>query len=227
MSFSVDSFVELPSLVAMCLLKKAELLSLVEHYKLEITQAMTKSEIQTKLIQLLVDEEIVPEDELLLTTDAIGLKRLELLDKEKEREAQFKIEEMELQEKELAIELKIKELELTATSTHSPVLASQPVEYDISKQVQLVSPFQEKKVDRYFLHFEKVATSLYWQKQVWTLLLQYFLLGKARDTYSALLVEQSADSTVKRRILKAYELKPEAYHQRFRAIQKEDTEECA
>ena len=50
------------------------------------------------IIEYLVEEEIVSEDEIPSTTDAIELKRLKLQDKEKEREAQLKMKEMELQE---------------------------------------------------------------------------------------------------------------------------------
>ena len=48
------------------------------------------------------------------------------------------------------------------------------------------------------------------------MLLQSVLIGKAREEYSALSVEQSSDySLVKREILRAYELIPEAYRQKF------------
>ena len=46
------------------------------------------------------------------------------------------------------------------------------------------------------------------------MLLQSMLVSKAHEVYSALSVEQSADyEVVKREILKAYKLVPEAYHQ--------------
>ena len=49
------------------------------------------------------------------------------------------------------------------------------------------------------------------------MLLQSVLIGKALEVYSALSVEQSSDySLVKREILRAYELVPEAYRQKFR-----------
>ena len=84
-------------------------------------------------------------------------------------------------------------------------------------------PFQEKEIDKYFLHYEKIATSLDWPRETWTLLLQSVLTGKAHEVYSALLVEQSSQyDTVKTAILKAYELVPEAYRQQFRNSCKED-----
>ena len=53
--------------------------------------------------------------------------------------------------------------------------------------------FQEAKVDKYFLHFEKIASILEWPRDMWTLLLQSVLLGKAREAYSALSVNHSFD----------------------------------
>ena len=62
-----------------------------------------------------------------------------------------------------------------------------------------------------------MAANLHWLPESHTMLLQSALIGKAREVYSALSVEQSADyEVVKREILKAYELVPEAYRQQFR-----------
>ena len=71
-------------------------------------------------------------------------------------------------------------------------------------------------MDKFFSHFEKIAANLYWSFESHTMLVQSVLVGKAREVYSALSVEQSADyEVVKREILKAYELVPEAYRQQF------------
>ena len=81
----------------------------------------------------------------------------------------------------------------------------QKIEYnfDVAKHIRLVPPFQEKEVDKYFLHFEKVAEKLNWPKEHWTLLLQSVLIGKAREIYTQLDVEQSHHyETVKELILK-------------------------
>ena len=44
--------------------------------------------------------------------------------------------------------------------------------FDPARNIRLVPPFQEKEVDKYFAHFEKVADSLNWPKGSWVLLLQ-------------------------------------------------------
>ena len=78
--------------------------------------------------------------------------------------------------------------------------------------------FSEIEVDKYFLHFEKVACSLKWPEESWTLLLQSTLVGKVQETYSALSIEESCRyEVVKAAVLKAYELVPEAYRQKFRS----------
>ena len=82
--------------------------------------------------------------------------------------------------------------------------------------------FKKKEVDEYLLHFEKVAENLKWPRGHWTLLLQSVVIGKAREIYTQLSLEQSSDYVkVKELILKAYELVPEAYRQKYRDCRKE------
>ena len=96
--------------------------------------------------------------------------------------------------------------------------------FDPARNIRLVPPFQEKEVDKYFAHFEKVADSLNWPKESWVLLLQSVLVGKAQEIYGFLSVEQSSNyEHVKEAILKAYELVPEAYRQKFRNYLKYDS----
>ena len=191
---------------------------------------MKKSEVKQLVIDYLVDEELVSDEELEATSDhavsenAVELKRLELADKEKERESQLKLKELEIHEKELNVQLRLKELGAPSRPSVTPRTV-EPPQFDISKQIRFVPPFQEKEVDKYFLHFEKIATSLDWPKDVWMLLLQSVLTGKAREIYSTLSVEQSSRyGTVKSAIKKAYELVPEAYRQQFRSSQRQNSQ---
>ena len=82
MSFSVESFVDSPKLSALMSLKKTELATLAQHYKLEVPSNMKKSDIRKMLVEYLVDEEIVSDDEVEPDTSAVELKKLELRDKE-------------------------------------------------------------------------------------------------------------------------------------------------
>ena len=139
-------------------------------------------------------------------------------EREKERER-----EREEREKEREFQLRMREIEMQERANRP----KQKIEYnfDVTKHIRLVPPFQEKEVDKYFLHFEKVAENLNWPKEHWTLLLQSVLIGKAREIYTQLGVEQSHHyETVKELILKGYELVPEAYRQKFRNCKKDSNQ---
>ena len=81
--------------------------------------------------------------------ERIQKEKLEQAEKEKERQYNLRMKELEMQDK-----VKTKPLDL---GTH----------FDVTKHIRLVPPFQEKEVDKYFLHFEKVAENLKWPKEHW------------------------------------------------------------
>ncbi|XP_070560943.1 uncharacterized protein [Ptychodera flava] len=198
---------------------------------------MRKREIQYRIAKHLVDlgqfeestlKDYEPEStselrklELELQTN-LEIKKLEL-QMEKERQAlekekiQMQLEMEERQrEKDRQERLEMKRLELGQSGKFFP-----SDKFDITKHFRLVPPFQEKDVDKYFLHFEKIAQSLNWPKESWSMLLQSALVGKAREIYIQLSVEQASNyDSVKELILKGYELVPEAYRQKFRDCEK-------
>uniref|UniRef100_A0A8P4FXX4 CCHC-type domain-containing protein n=1 Tax=Dicentrarchus labrax TaxID=13489 RepID=A0A8P4FXX4_DICLA len=89
--------------------------------------------------------------------------------------------------------------------------------FDVSKHIALVPMFRETEVDSYFGVFERIAAALQWPAEVWSLLLQCKIHGKAQDAIAALSLEESLSyDAVKTAILRAYELVPEAYRQKFR-----------
>ena len=223
MSFDLDKFTAEPSVELLNLGKKTDLLNLAKHYKLsEMKSSMRKHEIKNILVQYFVDEEIFNENALSLIVDVqsvssskelelkFQIRQLEIQEREKEREW-----EREEREKEREFQLRMREIEMQERANQP----KQKIEYnfDVTKHISLVPPFQEKEVDKYFLHFEKVAENLNWPKEHWTLLLQSVLIGKALEIYTQLGVEQSHHyETVNELILKGYELVPEAYRQKFR-----------
>ena len=218
-----------------------------------VNKSMLKQEIKNILVQFLVDKEILNSSALslvLVTHTGLQMRELEIqkqieleklrLEQEKlkiEQERQMQKESLEMEEREkykerqmqrereklnFDTELRMKELEMqNMTAKRQPLESG--VHFDITKHIRLVPPFQEKEVDKYFLHFEKVAENLKWPKEHWTLLLQSVIIGKAREIYTQLTVQQSSSyDTVKELILKAYELVPEAYRQKFRNCKKEN-----
>ena len=93
-------------------------------------------------------------------------------------------EARELRELELKAEVEKEaaarehELKMATLGIHTPKDKSSAS--DPARNIRLVPPFQEKEVDKYFAHFEKVADSLNWPKESWVLLLQSVLVGKAQ-----------------------------------------------
>ena len=177
----------------------------------------------------------------------LRIARLQLEAQEKDRDAEYShklaIRKMELEmeadtanrkiELEIAAEkeVKLKRLELEAASLslaqspgHRSIHSgpSAPTRgFEVSRNVVLVPQFREAEVDAYFTAFERVATSLKWPKEVWSILLQCKLTGKAQEIYAALSLEESlCYESIKTAVLRAYELVPEAYRQKFRTFKK-------
>ena len=76
----------------------------------------------------------------------------------------------------MQLQLQLKELEVSKAAT--PLSTETPpaiAPFDLSHQVQLVPPFQEQEVDKFFLHFKKVAAKLHWPAEAKTMLLQIVL----------------------------------------------------
>ena len=232
MSFDIERFVTNPSKTELFTLTKPQLKQVVDKLEIDCEINAKKIELRTLVSDYFIEEDLIAEEQLSNTSNnEVEIKRLELehraREQERDHDCQLKLKELELREKELALQeremqlqLQLKELEVskaaTPVSTESlPTIAP----FDVSRQVRLVPPFQEQEVDKFFRHFEKVAANLHWPAEAKTMLLQSVLVGKAREAYSSLSVEQSSDyEIVKREILKAYELVPEAYRLKFREM---------
>ena len=206
--FLVDEEIFDPSALSSILVTQTDLqlreLEIQRQIKLEKLRLEQEERIR---VEQLEREERIQREKLAMEKEKLAMEkeRLEMEEKEKERQYNLRIKELEMQDK-----VKTKPLDL---GTH----------FDVTKHIRLVRPFQEKEVDKYFLHFEKVAENLKWPKEHRTLLLQSVVIGKAREIYTQLSLKQSSDyDKVKELILKAYELVPEAYRQKFRNCRKEN-----
>ena len=135
--------------------------------------------------------------------EARELRELELKAEQEKRDLELKAEqEKALLEAEKEAAAREHELKMASLGKHSP--SDKASAFDPARNIRLVPPFQEKEVDKYFAHFEKVADSLNWPKESWVLLLQSVLVGKAQEISGSLSVEQSSNyEHVKEAILKA------------------------
>ena len=153
----------------------------------------------------------------------LRLARLQFEAQEKERDAEYS-HRLAVRKMELDMELRIKQLELEASAKALSLAQPSPMPvrgFEVSRNVALAPPFCEVDVDSYFRAFERVATSLEWPTEVWAILLQCKLTGKAQDILSSLSLEDSLSyEAIKTAVLRAYELVPEAYRQKFRAHKK-------
>lgn len=144
--------------------------------------------------------------------------RLRVIEAEKEREVQLRKLDLEALKKPVPVPRSRPPSLASPVSPVSPDHASTVSAFDISKYVKLVPPFREAEVYAYFVAFERIAGKLNWPKDMWALLLQCSLVGKAQEVISALSLEDSLDyDVVKSTVLRVYELVPEAYRQRFRS----------
>ena len=90
-------------------LKKSEFILVAQHYKLEISSTLKKSELKNLVIEHLVEEELVSNDDSDLpdtasaTRNTLELRRLGLQDRERERESQLRLKELEIRQKELSV----------------------------------------------------------------------------------------------------------------------------
>lgn len=157
--------------------------------------------------------------------------QLEAQEKEKVRKADYDLRlQVHRLEMEAEKEVKLRQLEVEAMRISSGQTLSHKSEkltlsqavfhqqgFDVSRNVALVPTFQETEVDSYFDAFERISTALEWPKDIWPILLQCKLVGKALEVVSSLSLKDSLQYDVlKESILCAYELVPEAYRQKFR-----------
>ena len=92
--------------------------------------------------------------------------RLEMEEREKEKQREIEREKLEheklrleaeerieIEKEKLQFELKMKELELEGKSKSKPLPLDSGKFFDVTKHIRLVPPFQEKEVDKYFFTF--------------------------------------------------------------------------
>ena len=225
--FLVDEEILDPSALSSILVTQTDL----QLRELEVQRQIQLEKLRLEQEEKIRVEQLEREERKLEREERMQKEKIEMEEREKEKERQIQRERLEMEEriqkekieqaeKERQYNLRMKELEMQDKAKTKPLDLG--THFDVTKHIRLVPPFQEKEVDKYFLHFEKVAENLKWPKEHWTLLLQSVVIGKAREIYTQLSLEQSSDyDKVKEVILKAYELVPEAYRQKFRNCRKE------
>lgn len=178
-------------------LKKAELFEFVQHFGLNVKQTARKLEIRNAVVLYLIKENILDESAMSLVVELEKVTRdysqeiqLRQLEREIERErfAQER-ERYEEEHRKREHEIQIKQLELEnqrLRNREAEIRNASKLDFNVVKNARLVPKFHEKDVDKFFVHFEKIAVNLKWPKEFWPMLLQSVFIGKARETSGAL-----------------------------------------
>ncbi|XP_068238461.1 uncharacterized protein [Palaemon carinicauda] len=137
-------------------------------------------------------------------------KRIELHKMEFEENERVRCHELE------RVKLKIEMARLQGANLISSPKDTYQDWFNIGAALKLVPVFDEKDVPEFFKAFERVASRLSWPTEMWTVLIQCRLVGKAMRVYNALEEEVARDyQKVKALILKSYDLAAEAYCLQF------------
>ncbi|XP_068243247.1 uncharacterized protein [Palaemon carinicauda] len=224
-------------------LRKVELQEIAKFINISVAPGTKKGTLLVQLVTAIkkwkeettssVDrtEYISVQDRLELERLQIEKMKLQIATREEERihekvmlQAKFNQEQLRIEREREQEQLRLqREREQEKHELQVLHLRQVPAEnkFNIGNAIKLMPVFKETEALEFFTVFEKLANRLEWPENMWTTLVQCRLMGKAQKIYAALNEEMSADySQVKNLILKAYELVPEAYRQKFRNMKK-------
>ncbi|KAG1661544.1 DNA damage-binding protein 1 [Nymphon striatum] len=198
--FDPVKFMLAPSINQFNALLRPQLIDLAIHLKIDVHLKIKKAEVKQSISNKFIALNIFTAEELSVPPPLDNSFALQ----NKMKELELKVQELELREREALLP--------------KESLPSIPY-FDIAKHIRLVPRFDEKHIDNFFLHFEKIAKDVGWKPEHYTLLIQSVLTGKAAAAYLAL-PSSSNYIEVKEAILKAYLKVPEAYRVKFREFSK-------
>ena len=199
----IEDFLREPALEKLEAMRKSSLLEIGEKLELETRKAMRKEKLVRIISEHMVDEQIfeaeildrLPSESTNLTAEQIELEKYKLQTR------------LELEKAKMEQEIRLREIRLTEIRQEPDCKG-----FDLAKQFRLVPKFVEANIDEYFPHFEITATNMKWPQESWAMFLQTALTGKAQKAYITLSAEDCTNyDTVKKTILKSFELVPEAY----------------
>ena len=188
--------------------------------KAEILESLTTKLVEEGLITEPENNQEQPDETTEQESTAFQIRKMELEFELKLQQQKIEAEarlQLELLDRKLQAE---KELEMERLRNNSS-LSESHMDSSFLKTKSFVPKFSEKEVEEFFLCFERSAQMFDWPRDKWPLFVQTVLTGKAQRAYVALSEEDARDyDQLKKAILQAYELVPEAYRQKFRSWKK-------
>ncbi|KAL2102368.1 hypothetical protein ACEWY4_001536 [Coilia grayii] len=249
---SVSAFVTSPSEEAFDCLTKDQLRKIADHYQLEVDLPKTlrkqelRGAVKSKLLELGVISvdplKVVPPRGPLLPQGAapvslpaacltfeqqkqlleLQMERDRLAAGEREKDRQLEYDRLRRDNERFKL---LSEGRISAGVGGFDVLppGRGANEFSLSTMIKFLPKFNDRDPDTFFSLFENIADDRGWVDSERILLLQSVLTGRAQDAFVALSVaERRKYTSVKEAILKAHELVPEAYRQKFRNWRKGD-----
>ena len=225
-----EAFVAAPSEEALDKCTKEQLLKLSDYYSVAGIERKRKEDIKIALKVKLIELGVLTSGPVPASPPAVGMpfetqgltfeQQKELLSMQLEHE-RFKCEIEAKKQIELEVIRQREGYRLAAESQRGQVSGVGARPFD-TNNLRLLPPFNERDPDSFFVLFERVSAARGWSDEDCALLLQCVLTGKAQGAYSSMSAADSSSYVkIKSAVLKAYELVPEAYRQRFRAWERE------
>ncbi|XP_050923269.1 uncharacterized protein LOC127139346, partial [Lates calcarifer] len=222
----VEEFLKVPTEELLERCSREQLVRIAEHFKMDVGDKRLKENMRNILKENLLEVGVLSQQIPAVAPglDSFGVaasgeaRGSTVLTFEQQRELlllQMEMKKLELEERRLTLS------NVSGMRQLPGGIAGPSHGFDVSMNLRLVPQFCERDPDTFFSLFERVAESRDWSDAERTLLLQCVLTGKAQEAYSALSVAESkVYVSVKTAVLKAYELVPEAYRQKFRSWEK-------
>lgn len=235
-------------------LRTEQLLNIAEHFEIDVSDRWLKDTVKSILTANLTEmgvlavEPVCPPDAgfsppFIAASNFTFKQQKEVLKlqlehdkmRQVEIEKQLAIEKLRFQTEQAKLQLQQYKLDLMKSGKligdgsfevdASSCFPGSPDCFDVLGNLRLLPKFSEKDPETFFSLFEHVAETRKWPESALPLMLQCALTGRAQEAYSALSVSDSQNyCLVKSAVLKAYELVPEAYRQRFRTWKKADNQ---
>ncbi|XP_068213735.1 serologically defined colon cancer antigen 8-like [Palaemon carinicauda] len=205
-----------PSLAEPESIKDKIALQKIEMEKLKLQLEMGKTEVANRERERLHERE---REKLRIAQEQVRVEQEKLRVEQKRARLEYEREQEKVRlDQERELEIRRMEHELQVLWLKRPEAEDR---FNIGSAIKLVPIFNESDVAEFSSAFEKLARKPSWPESMWTTLVQCRLISKAQKVYAALSEETSAEyEQVREIILKAYELVPEAFRQRFRNLRK-------
>ena len=238
----VSDFVSAPSEEGLEACTKEQIILLAEHYQINLgDKRAARDHLKAVVKKALVEQQVLiptptggagvqadvsAEGSMLPPGTALTFEQQkELLNLQLQVQLQLKEKELEIERMRHKAEMAKLDVEDTRLKLMQEGKLSSVKKEDsgdnILNSLRLVPKFNEKEVDVFFTLFERVADARLWSDVDRTVLLQCVFTGRAQEAFASLSAQDSTQyQKVKETVLKAYELVPEAYRQRFRSWQR-------